>query len=287
MGFWKKAFRVRILKRIFYERLTEPLHLNFLALWVAVFGSFRLRVAFDLILRQHNAYGLLRAADEARARGIRQIRAVEFGVAAGAGLLNMCQIARRVTRATGVDIVVYGFDTGRGMPPAQDYRDHPDLYQQGDFPMDFERLRARLPDNARLLIGDLSETLPGFLASELSAATPLGYVVVDVDYYSSTTLALRVFDASPELYLPLVTIYADDVELPENNPYAGEQLAFREFNQRSPMRKICRHEFFEDWRVFQRAIWLKHMYFLQVMDHPRRRQAQAGVEQRVLGNPLL
>jgi hypothetical protein len=82
-------------------------------------------------------------------------------------------------------------------------------------------------------------------------------------------------------------MYADDVELPENNPYAGEQLAFREFNERNPMRKICRHDFFEDWRVFQRAIWLKHMYFLHVMDHPRRCQAQTGVEQRVLGNPLL
>jgi hypothetical protein len=287
VGFWRKVFRVRILKRIFYERLTEPLHLNVLALWVAVFGSFRLRVAFDLVLRHHNAYGLLRAADEARALGVRRISAIEFGVAAGAGLLNMCQIARRVTKLTGVEIIVYGFDTGQGMPPAQDYRDHPDLYQQGDFPMDFERLRAHLPENGRLLIGDLSQTLPAFMAQQLSADAPLGYVVVDVDYYSSTVIALSVFDAAPELYLPIVTIYADDVELPENNPYAGEQLAFHEYNARNPLRKICRHEFFEDWRIFQRAIWLKHMYFMHVMDHPRRRQAQAGVEQRVLGNPLL
>src|ERR1039457_5891009 len=128
MGFLRKLSQPRIMRRVFIERLTEPLHLNFLALWVAAFGSFRQRVNFDLILRQHNAFAILSAADRARALRLNKITVIEFGVAAGAGLLNMCRIAGRVTKATGVEIQVIGFDTGSGMPPARGYRDHPDLY---------------------------------------------------------------------------------------------------------------------------------------------------------------
>jgi hypothetical protein len=35
--------------RLFVERLTEPLHLNVLSMFVAVFGSFRAKVAFDRV----------------------------------------------------------------------------------------------------------------------------------------------------------------------------------------------------------------------------------------------
>ena len=30
----------------------------------------------------------------------------------------------------------YGLDTGEGMPPPRDHRDHPELYGQGWYPMD-------------------------------------------------------------------------------------------------------------------------------------------------------
>jgi hypothetical protein len=65
----KRLSRRQVWKRIFLERLTEPLHLNLLALPVALFGSFRTKVAFDLIVRQHHAFGLLRAADWAKGAG--------------------------------------------------------------------------------------------------------------------------------------------------------------------------------------------------------------------------
>ncbi|MHB8470770.1 MAG: hypothetical protein ACYDCH_13610, partial [Gaiellaceae bacterium] len=52
-----------IWRRIAVERLTEPLHLNGIALLVAAAGSTRARVAFDVLVRQQHAYGLLAAAD--------------------------------------------------------------------------------------------------------------------------------------------------------------------------------------------------------------------------------
>src|SRR5881275_2929970 len=108
-------------------------------------GSYRAKIAFDLVVRQWNAYGILKAADQAKTLGISRVSLVEFGVAAGAGLMNMAEIARRVTRVTGVQFQLYGFDTGAGLPPPTDYRDHPDLYQQGECGMDVEALRNALP----------------------------------------------------------------------------------------------------------------------------------------------
>jgi hypothetical protein len=269
------------------ERFTEPLHLNLCALGVAAFGSFRQRVNFDLLLRQHNAYSILSAADRAVYYGIKSITVIEFGVAAGAGLINMCQLAARVSKATGVQIKVVGFDSGTGMPPPQGFRDHPELYQEGDFPMDFASLRAKLPPNGELILGRLQDTVAEFRDQRLTAAAPLAYVVIDVDYYSSTVDALKVFDGPAEAYMPLTLIYLDDVALDQHNPFAGEELAVREFNDAHPLRKAARHDFLETSRIFRRAPWLKHIYFMHIMDHPTRAHGVNRAKLIVLGNPHL
>src|SRR5262245_56042272 len=134
MGFLKKLKNRAAWRRIYYERLTEPLHLNAISFLVLMFGSFRLKIEYDLLVRQYNAFAILKAADKAREANLRGVTIVEFGVASGAGLMNMCFIASKVSSVTGVDVKVLGFDTGKGMPPPRDYRDHPDLYQEGDFP---------------------------------------------------------------------------------------------------------------------------------------------------------
>ena len=122
-------------RKVALERLTEPLHLNAVSLLVALCGSFRAKVGFDLVVRPQYAFSILHAADLARACGQQRITVIEFGVASGDGLLNMCRIAASVMKATGVDIEVVGFDTGRGMPPPVDYRDHPEVFSAGDFQM--------------------------------------------------------------------------------------------------------------------------------------------------------
>src|SRR3954454_20879786 len=103
-------------RRIFRERLTEPVHLNLLSLLVLLFGSYRMKVSWDLVIRQQYAYGILRAADLAREQGCSRVNVIEVVVAAGAVLMNMAKIAERVTKETGVSIAIHGFDTGSGMP---------------------------------------------------------------------------------------------------------------------------------------------------------------------------
>ena len=285
---WRKLRARRIWERILIERLTEPLHLNLVALGVAALGGLRAKVAFDLVVRHHTAFGLLTAADRAGALGNRAMTALEFGVGEGAGLVNMAQIARRVSRETGMAIDVVGFDTGAGMPQPRDHRDHPEYYTEGDFRMAPEALRGRLPASTELILGEIGTTLPAF-QERLSCERPVGYVAVDLDYYWSTVECLRLFaDEEPRKFLPITVVYLDDVALEGHNPFAGELLAVAEFNRDHELRKIAPMRFLQSERVFKHAEWLGHMYALHVLDHPsrtvgsaRRRAAES------LGNPYL
>jgi hypothetical protein len=286
MGFYRKLKQRNVWRKIFYERLTEPIHLNLLSVLVALFGSYRMKVAYDLIVRQYHAYGILRAADLAKAAGLDSVCVLEFGVAAGAGMMNLCLIAQKVSALTGVDVKIFGFDTGKGMPAPRDYRDHPDFYQEGDFPADLQALKRLLPANGQLVLGELAVTVPQFLQQHASAKCPIGYVVLDVDYYSSTVEALKLFEGNPQFYLPTTAIYVDDIQFVGHNPFAGELLAINEFNAQHQFRKICFYEFLECSRIFRRAEWIKHMFTLQVMDHPAR-MAPPKRSQSLLANPYL
>ena len=129
--FWRKLSESRIWKRIYVERLGEPLVYNLASLFVMMFGSVRQKIDYDCIPRNAYAYCILAAADHAKSYGIDRVTIMEFGVAAGGGLLNMCWIAERVARETGVKFDIVGFDTGQGMPPPIDYRDHPEKISPG------------------------------------------------------------------------------------------------------------------------------------------------------------
>src|SRR5579863_9482025 len=221
---WReKLRRAHVWRRIFYERFSEPIHLNTISLFVAAFGSYRSKIGFDLIPRQHYAYGVLRAADLAANLGLKAVSVVEFGVAEGTGLINLCRISQRVSAITGIKFEIVGFDSGIGMPPPQDYRDHPDLYQQGDFRMiDRESLKKALPSNARIIFGQLNDKVTPTTES-LNPKCPLGFVILDVDYYSSARCALELLTHSdPTKYLPLSAIYVDNILDPSHNDWCGE-----------------------------------------------------------------
>ncbi len=281
-----QLMRRGIQRRMLVDRLTEPLHLNVISVGVAIFGGLRAKVAFDLIVRRQYAFGLLRAADEARARGIGRLTVVELGVGSGTGFLNLCELVARVTRETGVELRLEGFDTGNGLPPPSDYRDHPELYKEGWFPMEREALVRSLPANARIHFGPVGETIEGF-ADQLEPDAPLGFAALDVDLYSSAKDALRLFGGSPDAYLPYVTVYVDDLALPTHTRFAGELLAIREFNDEHELRKLDWDWNLANTRVFKHAEWLTHMFKLHVLDHPERADLSPPQTIATLENPYL
>lgn len=270
----RRALSDKKYKKIFVERLTEPLHLNLISAGIALFGGYRAKVAFDLMVRQQYAFPVLFAADEAKKLGLTRIQVLEFGVATGAGLLNLCACAARTEAATGIAIEVVGFDTGRGMPPAVDYRDLPEYFQEGDYPMDFEALRRSLPERCRLILGDVAETIPAYLET-VRAEAPVGFVSVDVDYYSSAVSTLRVLEGRAEQYLPILPVYLDDVGMDGANPWNGELLAAAEFNARQPLRKIAPFNLLRSKRIFKNAQWIDRMFTAHIHDHPARTPATA------------
>src|SRR5579862_5305691 len=109
--------------------MKEPLPLRFSVLrWLdrrLDFLKYRTKLDLNAIERPHYGHCLLQAASLARTLGHRRISAIEFGVAGGNGLVALERHADYVRKETGVEVMTYGFDTGRGMPPPIDYRDMP------------------------------------------------------------------------------------------------------------------------------------------------------------------
>jgi hypothetical protein len=180
----------------------------------------------------------------------------------------MCRIAEAVSQLTGVRIDVIGFDTGAGLPQARDYRDHPEYYSRSDFTMpDPDQLRAKLPSFAQLIIGNIEQTAPDFLSQYQHV---IGFVAVDVDYYSSATSCLAMLNGSPAKYLPCVPVFFDDVILDHHNPWCGELLAIDTFNRLGDFRKIAPFTALANKRILKSASWIPQMYALHVLDHPTR-----------------
>jgi len=285
---WKKLRHPRIWRRLYLERLGEPLLYNVASLFVALFGSVRKKIEYDLVVRQPYAYCVQQAADLALKHGVPKIAILEFGVANGAGLMNLCSIAEQVSRESGIQFEIVGFDSGAGMPPPRDYRDHPEKYFTGDFPLtNRERLLERLPKNARILFGELPDSIARF---RQECGVPIGAVSIDVDYYWSAREALEVLLLEARNYLPYVFTYFDDVHAIDHNEFCGELLAIKEFNADAlhPERRIAPANFLTESRLFKRPIWHRQIYLAHVFDHEFRSIEYVRSQRKavaVLSNP--
>lgn len=281
----KKLTYRRKWKKIFYERLTEPLHLNIISIFIALLGSFKSKVEFDLIIRQQNAFCLYRAAEFAKWMGLKSITIIEFGVASGDGLINISQISRKITKETGINFNIFGFDTPTGMPAPKDFRDMPELFQEGLFPpIDQKKLLSILPDNTKLIIGNIEETIPEFLEN-ISDNSPIGFVSIDVDYYWSAKICLNTFLDKPKKYLPITLVYLDDISQPSSNPFVGELLAINEFNIQNKHRKITPYTFLRAKRIFQKPQWIDRIFVLHTLDHEWRSIKTKSKNPFAFGNP--
>jgi hypothetical protein len=182
--------------------------------------------------RPHYEYILKTAAQQASNLGYNEISVIEFGVAGGRGLLQLEKLKNDVEYNYDLEIEIFGFDTGVGLPNSQNVYDLPYFWRQGQYSMGEEFLQSRL-DSANLILGLLSETVEEFI-SEYNPS-PIAGIVIDLDYYSSTVDALKILDCEDNLILPRVPMYFDDVV--SGHPPAlmiqqhGEQKAIKEYNE--------------------------------------------------------
>lgn len=229
-------------------------------------GSYAFRLAIGAVERPHYGYLLFHAAELASRLGYERISVIEYGVAGGRGLLSLEQHAQEVERLFGVGIDIYGFDTGEGLPAPKGYRDLPYHWKQGFFAMNQGELSSRI-GRAKLVLGNIEETAVSFF--EKYSPAPIGAIIHDFDYYTSTAVALRMLNVGHEHYLPRIYSYFDDVlgtEMELYNDFTGERLAIREFNDANADVKLCQPYHFrlrrpEPWHE---QIWIGHFF-----QHPK------------------
>jgi hypothetical protein len=221
----------------------------------------------EFLDRPYYAYPLFTAATQAAALKYPAISVIEFGVAGGNGLVCLEKHARAVSKLYNIDIQIYGFDTGTGLPQLQGYRDIEHNWKTGLFTMDEQKLRNRLT-KSQLVLGNVSETLKDFYAKYKPA--PVGAIIFDVDLYSSTRAALKIFDTDVENLIPRVRCYFDDIigtEISLTNEYMGEKLAIDQYNAASPDRKITPVYHLQARRF--RKKWHPKAFVHHAYDHPR------------------
>jgi hypothetical protein len=213
--------------------------------------------------RPEYGYCMYNAAQLAAWMGHKSVTAIEFGVAAGNGLLAAERHAREITRELGVEFQIYGFDTGGGLPPPEDYRDLPFAWRAGDYPMDQEALRRRLT-MAQLVLGPVRQTCPDFFIRHNPA--PIGCIFWDLDFYSSTMDAFQIFQGEDKYFLPRLSMYFDDVVGFDYCDFTGERLAITDFNAGSPNAKISP----EYWARLQHfpQTWKHQIFTYHNFAHP-------------------
>lgn len=232
-------------------------------------GSWEQRALFDALPYSQYAVGLQVACRYAQLFGEKEITAIEFGVAGGNGLVALAEHAQEIKRQTGIAVTVVGFDTGTGLPALQDWRDAPWLYAPGDYPGDPASLRERLAGRAVLVDGDLQNTFPEWISSGIA---PVGFISIDVDYYSSTTAILDALaTCSSQSLLPIASVYLDDILCFGVPRCAGELAAIEEFNRNNPTRQFDRADWVGEFRPYREALWLKRLFDLYCFDHQKMR----------------
>ena len=180
--------------------------------------------------RMNYAKMLYAGAIQAKNLGYKAISAIEFGVASGDGLLAMQFHAREISRLIGIEIQVYGFDTGKGLPDFDvNYLDMPFQWKQGLFEMDFSDLEKKL-EKAKLVIGNMEDTLPSFFDAYNPA--PIGVIAVDVDLYTSTLPILSMLEnGKTECFAPRIYAYFDDIF--GGYECLGQNAAIKAFNEKN------------------------------------------------------
>ena len=228
--------------------------------------------------RPHYVWGAVQALNLAKVLGIPKVSFIEFGVAGGNGLTALESIAEALGPEFGVDIEIHGFDAVGGMPKAKDYRDLPNLWREGFYPMDPAKLEQKLKV-AKLHLGLVEETVPEFLRTR---PAPVAFVAFDLCFYSSTVKALRTFEGDTSLLLPRVHCFFRNILGPTLGDFNGERLAISEFNLSHETRKLSKIYGMEYFLRLKTARWVDQYYMAYIFDHPLYGQYDGLIQQAAL-----
>lgn len=225
-------------------------------------GSRAFRVSIGAVHRPYYAHILYNAADLAKKLGYPAISVLEYGVAGGNGLLELEDYAATLEKHFSIQIEIYGFDTGKGLPPTEDYRDLPYIFSRGFFAMDEVSLKKKLK-KAKLVLGDIAQTSTTFF--EKFNPAPIGAIAHDMDLYTATSAGLNMLARGSHHFLPRIFCYFDDTvddHIALFNDWTGERLAIHEFNQQHADIKLSAPYYLKNrpYAIWHNQIWIGHFF---------------------------
>ena len=186
-------------------------------------------------------------------------------MAGGNGLLLLCKYRDQIEAELAIKIHLLGLDAGSGLPLTSDPRNLLYCWPPGSFEMDVAKLRARLAGRAEVIIGDVSTTARQLL---LPADAPLGAILFDLDYYTSTRDAFAIFEQRH--ILPRIWCFFDDVSGTPDHGYSdaiGVRAAIREFNAaHDPLDSHLSQAY--AFKYSSPEQWHQHIYIYHRLSHP-------------------
>ena len=194
---------------------------------------------------------------------LKKISIIEFGVAGGNGLLAIEKYCEKLSKKYKVDYEIYGFDFGDsiGLNKSEDPKDIPYFWEEGEFKMDYKKLSKKLK-KTKLILGDVSKTISKFNTDYNPA--PIGAIFFDLDYYTSTINAFKIFENSDEKLLPRIICYFDDLQ-PHVNNFNGEMAAINEFNEKFKKMKITKD--YGTTLNYYYGPWEEEVFIFHKFDH--------------------
>ena len=270
-------YRILIkIRRVFTTVFLGPLPLR-ISIFKGVlqrnpFAKYSTKIRWDAVARPGYSYGMLNAAKLAKSLGILRISALEFGTASGAGLLEMEKISLEIQRETGVSIEIYGFDSMDGLPATSDPLDQVYFWPPGLFQISTETYLPKLK-KTKIITGNVSQTVNKFIREYQPAV--IGFISFDLDYYSSTVEALKIFNAKDAYFLPRVECFMDDTasfELLCASEFTGVLKAIEEFNVDNKSPKIGIKRDIGRLRKLP-GDWFQSIYVAHFLNHPQYNQS--------------
>ena len=214
---YKFLFKLSLLfKRIIgYEK---PLRVALLAYLSLKFKTFK----------PHYESILYEGCLEAKKLGINQVSVIELGVAGGAGIIALEKYKKKIEKVLDINIDIYGFDMGSGLPKIEADEDLPFLWREGLYKIDKVALEKKI--NSKIFYGDVQNTLNDFIKINKNN---ICCIFFDLDLYTSTINFLNQIPKIKDHLLPRVLCYFDDVYVFENyiNQFNGVFKAIEEFNK--------------------------------------------------------
>ena len=214
---YKFFYKLNLLfKRVLHY--DKPLRVALLAYLSLKFKSFK----------PHYESILYEGCLEAKKLGINQVSAIELGVAGGSGIIALEKYKKKIEKVLDINIDIYGFDTGSGLPKIETDEDLPFLWRKGLYNIDKTALEKKV--NSKIFYGDVKNTVDDFIKINKNN---ICCIFFDLDLYTSTINFLNQIPKIKDHLLPRVLCYFDDVYVFENyiNQFNGVFKAIDEFNK--------------------------------------------------------